>query len=86
MTDIWIVLVEDRHKDIDALPFSTEEAAVRAAGEQMQAMVAHPEHIQEVALTADDREDGCVLCLEYAVERDNVRVIKRAMDDAGRLR
>jgi hypothetical protein len=80
MGDVWIVIVEDRHKDADALPFSTEEAAVRTAREQMQAIVAHPEHIQEVALTPDDREDGWVLCLEYAVEEDCVRVVKRTMD------
>lgn len=86
MADTWIVLVNDRHTDVDALPFSTEEAAVEVAREQMRAIVAHPEHIQEVALDADDLEDGLVLCLEYAVESDSVRVVKRAMDDAGKLR
>jgi hypothetical protein len=86
VTDTWIVLVNDRHKDVDPLPFSTEEAAVAEAREQMRAIVAHPEHIQEVALTPDDREDGLVLCLEYAVESDSVRVVKRTMDDTARLR
>jgi hypothetical protein len=80
VTDIWIVMVEDRHKDADALPFSTEEAAVRAARERMHAIVAHPEHIQEVALTPDLIDDGWVLCLDYAVEEDCVRVVKRTMD------
>jgi hypothetical protein len=80
MTDTWIVIVEDRHSDVDALPFSTEEESVAAAREQMRSIVAHPEHIREVALTPDDIEDGLVLCLEYAVERDSVRVVKRTMD------
>lgn len=80
MTDIWIVIVEDRHADVDALPFSTEAAAAEAARKEMRDMVAHPEHIQEVALTPEMREDGWVLCLAYAVERDSVRVVKRTMD------
>ena len=31
MTDVWIVLVEDRHTDVDALPFSSEERAIEVA-------------------------------------------------------
>lgn len=31
MTDIWIVLIEDRHAGVEALPFSSEEQAVAEA-------------------------------------------------------
>jgi hypothetical protein len=81
MTDTWIVLVEDRHSDVDALPFSTEEAAVAKARSWVP-----PEYAEAAALTPRMREDGWVLCLRYGTEGDRVRVVKRAMDDAGRLR
>ena len=77
MTDTWIVLVEDRHADVDALPFSTEAAAVAKARDSV------PEDAGEERLTDDMRKSGWVLWLPYGTEGDCVRVLKRVMDDTG---
>ena len=42
MTDVWIVLVEDRHADVDALPYSTEDQAVAVARAAVEANAQHP--------------------------------------------
>ena len=72
--DTWIVLIEDRHADVDALPFSTKEGAVQAA------CAAAPDNAQDVQLTTGMRREGWVLFLSYGSEGDSVRVIKRTMD------
>lgn len=74
MTDTWIVLVEDRHADVDALPFSSEERAVVAARD------AAPDDAENEPLTDGMRKDGWVLYLPYGPEGDCVRVAKRTMD------
>lgn len=94
MTDTWIVLVEDRHTDVEARPFSTEELATTYARDQAGDMSlpdgVGPDEVEHVPgereLTPAMREDGWVLLLVYGIEGDCVRVVKRAMDDAGRLR
>ena len=40
--DVWIVLIEDRHSDVEALPFSSEERAVAYARAQVEANARHP--------------------------------------------
>lgn len=72
--DVWIVPVEDRHVDVDALPFSNEEGAVARA----RSLV--PEDAEEVQLTLGMLTAGCVLYLSYGTEGDCVNVIKRTMD------
>lgn len=79
MTDTWIVIVEDRHSDVDALPFSTEAEAVAKARDSV------PEDAEEERLNEAMLRDGWVLFLSYGPEGDSVRVVKRTMDDAGRL-
>lgn len=74
------MLVEDRHTDVEPLPFSTEEAAIAAARKQAADNAWHPEHIEEAELTASMREAGWVLCIGYSVESDRVRVVKRTLD------
>jgi hypothetical protein len=78
MSDIWIVLIEDRHADVEALPFSTEEAAFAEARDSV------PEFAEEEHLTPDMRKHGWVLLLSYGTEGDCVRVVKRTMDGQGR--
>jgi hypothetical protein len=74
-TDIWIVLVEDRHSDVDALPFSSEEAAAAKA----RSLV--PDDAEEGALNDAMRRAGWVLYLLYGTEGDRVRAVKRTLDD-----
>jgi hypothetical protein len=91
VTDIWIVLVEDRHSDVEALPFSTEEAAFAfaryQAGDMSLPEGVGPDEVEHVPgeqeLTPRMRELGWVLLLVYSIEGDSVRVVKRAMDDTG---
>lgn len=71
---VWIVLIEDRHADVEALPFSDKDKAIaRAYAEVPDFSVTEP-------LTPVMREDGWVLYLSYGNEGDCVRVLERAMD------
>ena len=72
--DTWIVLIEDRHVDVDALPFSAEGAALA------RARASAPVYAEEVPLTDGMRADGWVLCLRYGTEGDRIRVVKRTLD------
>lgn len=80
------MIVEDRHADTEALPFSTEERAVRYAREKARVNAAHPEHVREQELTPDQRERGIVLLVDYSIESsypggsDSVTVVKRTVD------
>lgn len=80
MTDVWIVLIKDRHADVDALPFSTEDGAVAAARGWVAKLPLDPEDVRESELTPYMRSDGWVLYLPYGPEGDSVRVVKRQMD------
>ena len=72
--DTWIVLIEDRHSEVDARPFSSEERAIEYARSQ----------VDDTDLPADlndaMRSDGWVLYVPYGTEGDCVRVVKRTMD------
>jgi hypothetical protein len=72
--DTWIVLIEDRHADAEALPFSSEGRAVEAA------RGAAPDDAEPETLTDGMRKDGWVFYLPYGSEGDCVRVVKRTMD------
>jgi hypothetical protein len=80
VTDTWIVLVEDRHSDVDAVPFTTQAMAFAAA------RLAVPDDAAEEPLSEAMRRSGWELYLPYGSEGDCVRVVKRTMDDAARLR
>ena len=77
MTDVWIVLIEDRRSDVEARPFSSEERAVdyaRVIGERSDGA-------QPAQLTTGMRRDGWVLYIPYGSEGDCIRVVKRTMDE-----
>jgi non-canonical (house-cleaning) NTP pyrophosphatase len=80
MTDIWIVLAEDRHADVDARPFSSEELAVAAARRQAELAAIHDDVDWDAGITPGMREDGWVLYLPYGSEGDCVRVVRRTLD------
>jgi hypothetical protein len=80
MTDIWIVLVEDRHADVDALPFSTQEGAVTEARRLATEYAHHGDVNGDARLTDGMVRDGWVLYLPYGGEGDCVRVLKRSME------
>jgi hypothetical protein len=77
---VWIVLIEDRHADVEALPFSSEERAIEVA------RASAPDDAESVAgeeLTDSMRKDGWVFFLPYGSEGDCVRVVRRTMDREG---
>ena len=79
--DVWVVLLEDRHADVEALPFSTKELAVGAALGLAGEFRADPGDVkQDAELTPSMRADGWVLYAPYGSEGDCVRVVKRVMD------
>jgi hypothetical protein len=81
VADVWVVLVEDRHTDVDALPFSTEEGALAEARAQVIANARHPEDIDwDAGLTQGMIGAGWVLYVPYSCESDTVRVVKRELD------
>ena len=75
--EVWIVLIEDRHADVEALPFSTEEAAFAEARDSV------PDDAEEGELNDAMRRDGWVLYLPYGTEGDCVRVVKRTLGGTG---
>ena len=81
--DTWIVLVEDRHTDVDAQPFSSEERAAGYARRQVEALAFRPESVDwDAEITPRAAADGVVLLVTYGTEGDCVSVIKRTMDGA----
>lgn len=71
---IWIMLIEDRHADTDAIPFGSEQAAIAAA----RARAGH-DGVGGREMTDDMREDGWVLNCPISEEGDRIRVIQRTM-------
>jgi hypothetical protein len=81
-SDIWIVLSENRHSDVEPYPFSSEEAAVSAAGRIVRESAYRPEDIEwDAELTPAMRGGGWVCYVPYGPEGDSVRVVKRTLDD-----
>jgi hypothetical protein len=76
MATIWIVVIEDRHADVDVLPFSTMPAAI----EQARREVRDARDMEEIELTDSMAADGWVLLIEYGLEGDSVRVVERELD------
>ncbi|HEX3388838.1 MAG TPA: hypothetical protein VHT94_07355 [Streptosporangiaceae bacterium] len=72
--DTWIVLVNDRHADVDALPFSRRQDAEARARELV------PDGTEPEELTGSMLRDGWVLDLSYGTEGEYARVIRRTMD------
>ena len=79
---IWIVVVKDRHSDTDALPYTTEKAAVAKARAVAREYAWHTGVLEDGTLNDDMRRDGWVLWLPYGTEGDSVRVIRREVNAA----
>lgn len=75
MTDIWIMLIEDRHADVEARPFSNEAEAIAIACQNV------PYGTGPGTLSDVQREDGWVLWLPYGTKGARVRVVKRTIDE-----
>jgi hypothetical protein len=79
--EIFIVLVQDRYGDAEAIPFTTQEAAIGRAQAEVEKNARHPELIEpeDRELTKSMIADGWVWRCHYSVECC-VCVIRRELD------
>ena len=74
MTDIYIVITEDRHSDVEVQPFTDETAAIAHAEDE-----AAGTEDQDRELTDAMRADGWLWYCGYGTEGDCVRVVRREL-------
>ena len=78
---IYIVIIEARHTDTDAIPFLTAASAISYAERTAREYCRHEEDYTE-SLNDAMKGDGWLWHATYSCEGDNVRVIERDTDDA----
>ena len=74
--DIWIVITEDRHADVEVTPFTDEAAAIAFAESEVPE---DDEGSEREDLTDGMRRDGWVWYRGYGTEGDCVRVVRREL-------
>lgn len=82
-TELFIVILEDRHTDTDAEPFTDEKKAIAWARKQANEYAR--DGVDET-LTDSMRESGWVYHGCYSEDGDNVRVVRKTLDGALRGR
>jgi hypothetical protein len=80
MTELFVLLVEDRHTGPNAWAYSTEERANDALDEWVDSAASHPEDVEDEELNAAQIEDGVVRCVRYSVEDDCASIVRRTVD------
>lgn len=83
MSDIYLLIIEDRHTDVDVQPYSSEELAMAAFSQALDDLARSPGDI-DAGLNVHMIADGWIANATYSVEGDAVRVIKRPLDVAYR--
>ena len=81
MTYIYLLIIEDRHSDVEVLPYSTEDAARAAIVKAVRDYANHPEDIVW-ELTDDMIAAGWVANVYYSDEGDSMRVVRRKIIEA----
>ena len=76
---IYLVIIEDRHVDVEVLPFSTEDLARTAAG-KLLAEYGGEVVDEDAGLNPAMVADGWIAYVRYSVEGDSIRIIKRQLD------
>ena len=71
--DVYVVILEDRHLDVDVELFTSRDKAIERAKVLVIEYNRHPEDIKDVII------DGWEYCCQYSCEGDFVRVIKRGL-------
>lgn len=82
MTDVYVVIIEDRRADTDAEVFSSEEIAILRAGQLAASYTRDPVEPEDIdwGLTASMIRDRWVWYCRYSCEGDSVRVLRREID------
>ena len=80
---VYLVIANDRHVDLDVLPFTSLDAAFVAAEREMLDIVAHHDSIEWGAKKTEETvgKDGEYWYIGYEPESDYVRVIGRDVDE-----
>ena len=78
---IYIVIIEDRHDDTEAIPFLNATTAICYAKKKAREYCRHEEDYGE-SLNDAMKGDGWLWHATYSCEGDSVRVIERDTDDA----
>lgn len=79
--DIYLLIIEDRHVDVEVHPFVSEYWA-RIAAAKYLAECGNPEDWDE-ELTPLMQADGWIYTCTYSVEGDSLRIQKRKLDERG---
>ena len=82
MTDVYVVIIEDRHSDTDAEVFTSQEIAILRAGQLVGSYTRDPVEPEDIeyGLTASMVRDGWVWYCRYSCEGESVRVLRREID------
>jgi len=81
MTALFVVIIQDRHTDVDAEVFNTSEAAIAYAKKSVEQYCRHKEDIEE-GLNEEMIRGGWVYYCRYSCESDCVYVMKKMLNPA----
>lgn len=76
---IFIVIIEDRHTDVSAEPFTSKDAAIAHARSEASKYARFEDDFQEQELTGEMVKDGWLYYATYSVEGDCVTVVEREL-------
>lgn len=83
MSTVYVVIIEDRHADVDAEVYADKEAALDAAWNYAVMYNSFPEDLDDHALSAAMIRDGWLRYVKYSQESDSVRVVERELRERG---
>lgn len=75
---IYIVIIEDRHTDVDVIPYEDPDFAVEWAKREVRDRNSDPEDLDE-ELNDEMIHDGWLYYGCYSTEGDSIRVVKREL-------
>jgi len=76
--DIYQVIIEDRHTDTEAIPFTTQDKAIAYAKEQYTAYMKGRDLYEDMG--EQQPPDGSFYYAVYSTEGDCIWVIKEELD------
>lgn len=76
---IFIVVVEDRHIDVEVTPFASLRAANSYLDEIVSDYCRDENDIEEVELTHNMKQAGWVRSVRYSCEGDSVRIDEKVL-------
>jgi hypothetical protein len=82
MTDVYVVIIEDRHVDTDVEVYSSQALAILRAGQLAMLYMRHPVEADDIdwGLNESMVRNGWMWYCRYSCEGDSVRVLHREID------